>query len=76
VRVDEVQRRVVLSKLFEWYRVDFGRTGEEVLRRVVQYMGDSSAGTALERMLRGSESGAGKAIEIEYSDYDWGTNAA
>lgn len=73
VRVDELRATVTLSKLFEWYRVDFGRSDEEVLRRVVRFLGGSAVGGALERLLDARPSGG---VAIEYSEYDWGANAA
>jgi len=69
VLVDELRKTVTLSKLFEWYRVDFGDTDEEVLGRVLGFLEGTEAAAALERLLR-----HGTDIRVEYSEYDWGVN--
>ena len=32
IRVHEIQREIFVSKLFQWYRTDFGENDIEVLR--------------------------------------------
>ncbi|KAG8464290.1 hypothetical protein KFE25_003353 [Diacronema lutheri] len=72
VLVDAHDSRVTLSKLFDWYRVDFGQTDDELLANVARYLGDSEAGAALSRAL---SEGAGR-VALQYAEYDWGANAA
>lgn len=77
--VDGVDAHVEISKIFEWYRVDFGATDEEVLERIVTYLGASDTAEALRRALRERRSadatGCAKA-PVRYAEYDWGSNDA
>lgn len=75
VLVDEARRTVTLSRLFDWYRVDFGRNDAEVLGRVATFLEGAEAGAALGRILSGTDGTAG-GITVEYSEYDWGDNSA
>ncbi len=64
VMIDAERRIVWLSKLFDWYKADFGRSDEAVLAFVARYL---SAGG--EQLLQGR-------WRIRFFEYDWSLNDA
>jgi len=61
VRVDNVKREVTLSKIFDWYKQDFGSSVEAVLGFIGKYRTDGA-------QLRYGP------WKLRYFDYDWGIN--
>lgn len=64
-RVDVSKRAVYVSKIFDWYKDDFGRTKDAVGRFIAQYHSESP-----ERQLL-----LGGQFELDYLDYDWTLNS-
>ncbi len=64
VLIQPGRRRVRLSKLFDWYEKDFGKTPKEILAFVASYLGAEGR-----RLLDGD-------WQIRYFDYDWSLNDA
>lgn len=69
VTVDPENRTVYLSKLFDWYKGDFGDTTEERLRWILPFLDPKKRGN-LEKLL---SEGADK-IKVQFNVYDWGVN--
>lgn len=63
------QSEVLLSKIFKWYKGDFGSTDEDLLRYILEYMDDERK-PVLQGMLDG-----GKKVKLTFKEYDWSTNA-
>jgi len=61
---------VKLSKLFEWYEVDFGENTEQVLGWVIRHMEDSQKKGRLESMLKRG------GYDVSHITYNWGHNGA
>eukprot|EP00307_Rebecca_sp_RCC1486_P005008 CAMPEP_0119424388 /NCGR_PEP_ID=MMETSP1335-20130426/32427_1 /TAXON_ID=259385 /ORGANISM="Chrysoculter rhomboideus, Strain RCC1486" /LENGTH=463 /DNA_ID=CAMNT_0007449909 /DNA_START=16 /DNA_END=1407 /DNA_ORIENTATION=- len=73
--VDRDARTVRVSKLFEWYAVDFGQDARTILARIDQYLSAStSAVSDALRALLTSESAGDDLVQVEYDAYDWGVN--
>ena len=58
-------RRAMLSKIFDWYKTDFGANTEDMLRYIARFLPDSLA-----RQVRYSPGG----WKIDYKFYDWSLN--
>ena len=69
--VDVADRTVTLSKVFQWYGVDFG-SKKELLVWLVEYLPETSA-TDLKTLL---EKGDGGSIKLSFKDYDWSLNSS
>ena len=69
-------RQVRLSKIFEWYKNDFGASDEKLLRALISYLPFSSP---LRASLSATKSrlshGYGRATFV-YEDYEWARNDA
>lgn len=72
VSVDVPSRTVTLSKIFGWYKVDFGATERERLQRIAGYFADGNPTKQALLDLLKEESAP---IRIKYKEYDWGSNA-
>lgn len=68
VEVDRQNQAVKLSKIFQWYSVDFGKNDTEKLRFISKFL-QGSAKQDLEAMLA-----SGKKIKVSYKPYDWSLN--
>ncbi|KAL6069142.1 DEP domain-containing protein [Balamuthia mandrillaris] len=62
------RREISLSKLLQWYKCDFGKSEEEMLRWISRYLPPPSRAT-LERWL------AEENYKLTYQSYDWTPNA-
>ncbi|XP_019618159.1 PREDICTED: uncharacterized protein LOC109465380 [Branchiostoma belcheri] len=69
IRVDMSRKEVSLSKIFKWYKVDFGSHNDEVLQWVYDHM---SAGQKKSQV---SELLVGKKYKLSHMSYDWGVNS-
>ncbi len=65
-RVDRQKGLVSLSRIFKWYRSDFGNSEPEMLRFIAPYLYEDKEGVYL--------SDNADKIDIEYQDYDWRLN--
>lgn len=63
-KVDHGTGTVYISKIFDWYKVDFGTEPQAVLKYCAAYVKDPAA---KKLMLSGS-------AKLGYLDYDWGIN--
>ncbi|XP_034430382.1 uncharacterized protein zgc:152951 isoform X2 [Hippoglossus hippoglossus] len=66
--VDSVKKEVRLSQIFKWYKADFGGTDENLLKWVLEHMGDSPKKTSLQGVMS-----AGK-TKVTFLPYDWSSN--
>lgn len=67
VEVDESSGLIRLSSIIKWYRSDFGKTNEEALRTLCQYLSVEKR-QAIERMLNGK-------VTIKFKPYNWDVNS-
>jgi GH15 family glucan-1,4-alpha-glucosidase len=66
VKIQRERNLVCLSRVFRWYREDFGRNQSEVLRFIAPYVYKAEDGEFLEENL--------DRIKVTYQDYDWRLN--
>jgi GH15 family glucan-1,4-alpha-glucosidase len=66
IQIDRDQKGVKLSKVFQWYGGDFGKTEEERLRFVAPYLYEKQ-----DREFLLAEAGR---LKVDYLDYDWRLN--
>ncbi len=64
--LDRRAARVRLSRIFDWYKADFGRTLPERLRFLAEYVYDSEDA----EFLRANAD----SLRVEYQEYDWRLN--
>lgn len=64
-RVDVGERRVYLSKIFDWYEDDFGGGKAELGRYIAEWFEGAEA-----ELLRSGD------FRVEHTDYDWSLNGA
>ena len=64
-RVDLKKRTVYLSPIFKWYKKDFGKSDEEILKYVADHFSEAEKNAI--------KSGG---FTISYTEYDWGVNSA
>lgn len=64
VSIDSGRRVATLSKIFAWFREDFGDSDTEVLRFVARYRETDG-----NELLKGN-------WKVKYFDYDWSVNDA
>ena len=67
--VDVENNSVKLSKLFEWYEVDFGQTKTEVLEWVRDHLAEPDKRKRVEEVLAKGD------FSVSYLFYDWGNNS-
>ena len=65
VAVDEANRVITLSPIFQWYTSDFGA---DVVDFVLRHMKDGDPKEQLRLVIAGGE------FTLRYSDYDWTPN--
>src|SRR5262245_42369130 len=61
---DAASRKASISKIFDWYRKDFGSDEAEVLRAISKYLPDQ-----IRKSIQSPEK-----WEVDYTDYDWSLN--
>ncbi len=66
VRIDRDAGKVALSRVFQWYGEDFGRSVAERLRFLAPYLYDQSDREFLENRA--------ETLAVSYQDYDWRLN--
>jgi hypothetical protein len=66
VEVFPERGEVLISKIFKWYRGDFGRGKRALLDFIIHYMDEGEA--------RGFLMDRGGAVRIRYKPYDWSLN--
>lgn len=64
--LNPLKRTVKLSMLFQWYRVDFGKTDEDILNFLDPYLKHRPEWTTMRSRK--------KKLTIKYSKYDWDSN--
>ena len=67
VRLDLPKRKLILSKIFKWYNMDFANSKEQVPRQILKYLTGEKK-DALEHLLKSAD------FEIDFIAYDWTTN--
>ncbi len=63
---DLINRKAIISKIFDWYEEDFGDGENDVLMCIAQYLPESLSMSILKNL---------NDWEIEFLDYDWSLNA-
>jgi hypothetical protein len=63
--VEEEKKVVLLSKLFDWFGSDFGKTDAEILEQLSRYLPDGEAAFIHENAQK---------VMIRYIEYDWSLN--
>lgn len=69
-RFDAFNNIVHLSKIFYWYRADFGETDEELLRWVARYIPPPQQEGFLLHVTSEAK------MKVVFQPYDWGSNSA
>jgi hypothetical protein len=64
VYIDAAVNEITLSEILRWYKDDFERTGQSVLRYIRRYASEEE-GRAMDRL---------RQPKIKYFDYDWSIN--
>jgi len=59
--------KIRVSKIFDWFAKDFGKSDENVVRWIADHVGDEG----LAKQLRSNA----KSLKVKYVSYDWGINA-
>lgn len=62
-----------MSRIFQWYRQDFGETDTDVIRWVMQYLSPDQQDRASILLLKLEKFGS---VSINYKEYDWSINAS
>lgn len=68
--MNESTRTVRLSMILKWYSIDFGQNNKEVATFVSRYATGANK-DSLDRLLADSDHN----INLEYTPYDWTSNA-
>ncbi|XP_067051078.1 uncharacterized protein [Acropora muricata] len=63
------KKEIRLSKIFQWYKEDFGSSNEEVVRFVLAHMGKGKKKDLLEELLLGGM------FKVTYMKYNWDLNS-
>ena len=69
VQVVPAERRLVMSKIFQWYGSDFGSKAD-ILALLLRYL-SGDAKTDLESLAEDMDS-----IQFTYKEYDWSQNSS
>lgn len=69
VTVNAEQRIVSVSKIFSWYKIDFGGTDKDLLLWLARNMADGEKRNQLEGLLSSNQ------FKVSFLPYDWSTNS-
>jgi glutaredoxin len=67
-RVDLEKKMLCLSKIFDWYKIDFGSTPDQVARFILQFLRGEKK-EQLTILLKSS-------FQIQYENYDWSNDSS
>lgn len=70
VRMNPAKNVLHLTKILDWYRVDFADSKGDLPEKIVEFLRGSRKDTLM-KMIE-----SGKAVSVSYNTYDWGTNAS
>ncbi|KAK7099106.1 hypothetical protein V1264_003295 [Littorina saxatilis] len=73
VEMRSQQDQILLSRLFQWYRQDFGETDTDVIRWVTQYLTPDQQDRASILLLKLEKFGP---VQVKYKEYDWSINSS
>jgi len=73
VAVDAEGETVVLSKLFQWYRADFGESTNAMVKWVKKRVRDETKRKAISEFLRKAND-EDRDVKVRFLPYDWGDN--
>jgi len=73
VDVDAEGEVVVLSKLFQWYRADFGESTNAMVKWVKKRVKDETKRKAISEFLRKAND-EDRDVKVRFLPYDWGDN--
>ncbi|XP_028846614.1 uncharacterized protein LOC114796533 isoform X1 [Denticeps clupeoides] len=68
--LDPGRGEVKLSRIFKWYKVDFGGTDEKLLVWVLDHMAESPKKSCLQSLLSAGN------VRLSFLPYDWSTNCS
>lgn len=60
---------IKLSKIFSWYKEDFGKNNTELAHWICDNMGAGDKKTKMEEII------SSKNFSVSFLDYDWGVNS-
>jgi hypothetical protein len=66
IEFDSEKRILYLSRIFEWYEGDFGRTRREMINFILQFADEG---------IRAKVSGEASTVRIRYLTYNWNLNS-
>ncbi|MEM8710066.1 MAG: DUF547 domain-containing protein [Planctomycetota bacterium] len=66
-RVTPAGGKIRVSKIFDWFKKDFGKKDERVIRWIADHVGDESLAATLRAQA--------KDLDVSYLSYDWSINA-
>ncbi|XP_006819587.1 uncharacterized protein LOC102804375 [Saccoglossus kowalevskii] len=67
--VDMSRKEIRLSKIFKWYKEDFGNTKQELVQWIHEHMNDGDKKKQIRELI------ADRNYKISYMPYDWGVNS-
>jgi len=70
VRLDPLKNTIHLTKILDWYRVDFADSKTTLPAKITEFLRGERKET-LQKMLD-----SGDSVSVHYNTYDWGTNAS
>eukprot|EP00112_Aurelia_sp_Birch-Aquarium-sp1_P013372 Seg2837.2 transcript_id=Seg2837.2/GoldUCD/mRNA.D3Y31 product="DEP domain-containing mTOR-interacting protein" protein_id=Seg2837.2/GoldUCD/D3Y31 len=69
VAVDMVKREVRISQILKWYKEDFGKTKQNIVKWIMTNMGECEKKRQLTELLESNN------FKLAYFPYDWGLNS-
>ncbi|EDO33878.1 predicted protein [Nematostella vectensis] len=68
-RINMIKREIRLSKIFQWYKEDFGSSNAEVARFVSRHMAEGEKKSQLDELLHRKD------FKVSYMPYNWALNS-
>ena len=70
VMVDMMKREIMPSKIFQWYKVDFGGSNESVVNWIASNIAPGEKCENIKQLI------TSKKYKVKYQNYNWGLNKA
>ena len=70
VEVDILKREICLSKIFHWYKNDFGGSNDSIIKWIISHMSPGNKCSQLKDLLNS------QMFKISYQSYNWDLNTA
>jgi hypothetical protein len=75
VLIDRDRGELYLSRIFDWYRVDFCDSSHQLPHAIADFLRGTRK-QSLERLVEEGERDRRKAIKVRWLDYNWSVNAS